>query len=97
MRRKPKIIYKKEIDNMKKMIGIFVFEAGYANIKIVKAWGETPLRVVEREFPRRTSDVSCIDIREYNPETEMYNIETKEGYTVLKTIRAIYGSELVIE
>ena len=81
---------------MKKLIGIFVVEMG-STIKVVKAWGETPLNVVEREFPRRTSDVSCIDIREYNPETEMYNIETKEGYTILKTIRAIYGSELVIE
>ena len=79
------------------MVGIFIFEMGYANIKIVKAWGETPLHVVEREFPRRTSDVSCIDIREYNPETEMYNIKGKEGYTVLKTVRAIYGSELRIE
>lgn len=79
---------------MKKLIGIFMVETGSA-IKVVKAWGETPLNVVERKFPHRTDDVVCIDLREYNPETEMYTIKGKEGHQILLNISNPDGYQIL--
>ena len=78
------------------LIGLFIVGTG-SSVKLVKAWGETPANIVEREFPR-AEEVELIDLREYSPETELYEYKGKEGYTILKMIKSLFGTDdLVIE